>query len=291
MSTLPTNQGLQGDGLLEMGESSWEPHQPNQQSGHPNFDQESREGGSLYTNIQFGSDYPTQNPHTHRDVATISNLYGVQGPIAVQGPDVISHSIAPYLAKIPTPSRYDPASTPRTENAVFLPTGVLQPDGTLESLYCSPTTDELPPFEGFPNMNTNITRQSGNHPMPPTNMTPQPAEQLETAENEEECQETVALLYSGGGAWKCAICSKSFRRRRRAVLHVLNKHNNIRIPCKGLCGTADCDKSFAAQEGLDIHIRPVTVECSSCGKSMLKKNLHRHSKLHCPQGSTGMPGG
>ncbi|KAG8841430.1 hypothetical protein FRB91_005020 [Serendipita sp. 411] len=238
MSTLPTNQGLQGHGPLEMGESSWEPHQPHQQSGHPNFDQESCEGGSLYTNIQLGSDYRTRNPQTNRDVATISNLYGVQGPNAVQGPDVISHPIAPSLAKIPTSSRYDPASTPRTENAVFLPTGVLQPDGTLEFPYYSPTTDELPPFEGFPNMNTPITRQSGNHPMFPANMTPQTAEQLEKAENE-ECQETVALLYSGGGTWKCAICSKSFRRRRRAVLHILNKHNNIRIPCNGLCGTAD----------------------------------------------------
>ncbi|KAG8766975.1 hypothetical protein FRC16_007518, partial [Serendipita sp. 398] len=67
----------------------------------------------------------------------------------------------------------------------------------------------------------------------------QTTENLERAEEEEEEGVGVVLSYSGKGAWKCAICSKSFRRRRRAVLHVLNKHKNTRIRCNGACGIAD----------------------------------------------------
>ncbi|KAG9056114.1 hypothetical protein FS842_000294 [Serendipita sp. 407] len=225
---------------FETEESSWEPCQPYQRSDHPDFDQDSYEESGLYTDVQFGLGYQAENLETNRELQTIPNLY------ALQDPGVFAHPSVPYPTEVPTLSRYETPSTLHTDRALFFPTGAIQAYGMSEASYHSPITDEFPPFES-----------SMAHPILQT------TENLERAEDEEEEGVGVVLSYSGKGAWKCAICSKSFRRRRRAVLHVLNKHKNTRIRCNGACGIADCDRSFATQEGLDVHIRPVTVECSS----------------------------
>ncbi|KAG8770690.1 hypothetical protein FRC20_003771, partial [Serendipita sp. 405] len=256
MFTLQTHQESQEYKSLEMRESTWEPD------------------GSLYTDVQLGSNNQTESL-PNREASTISDLYRVH-------PDGFNHPVAGYPAEISTLTRYNSPSTLYIDPALGFPTRTLQADGELEPQYRSPITDEFPPFEGYPNMDSSSTRGSGNLSISPAHTILQTAEHPETAGNEEEGQEKVVLHYSGGGTWRCSICAKSFRRRQRAVLHVLNKHNNIRLQCNGKCGAAYCDRSFATQEGLDVHTRPVMVECKSCGKSMLKKNLRRHSKLHRP---------
>ncbi|KAG8813508.1 hypothetical protein FRC18_002435 [Serendipita sp. 400] len=230
MFTLQTHQESQEYKSLEMRESTWEPGQPHQQPGQPDSGQESREDGSLYTDVQLGSNHQTESL-PNREASTISDLYRVY-------PDVFNHPVAGYPAEISTLTRYNSLSTLYIDPALGFPTGTLQADGELEPQYRSPINDEFPPFEGYPNMNSPSTRGSGNLSISPAHTILQTAEHPETVGNEEEGQEEVVLRYSGGGTWRCSICAKSFRRRQRAVLHVLNKHNNIRLQCNGKCGAA-----------------------------------------------------
>lgn len=94
-------------------------------------------------------------------------------------------------------------------------------------------------------------------------------------------EESLPILRINHGAWKCALCGKELRRKQRAVMHYWNKHGDVRVSCRGRCGSAGCQKSFTSQEGLDKHLDPVLVECSSCGRILLKKNILRHKERHC----------
>ncbi|KAG9052840.1 hypothetical protein FS842_009168, partial [Serendipita sp. 407] len=261
MPKLPNHQESQEYTPFGTEGTWWEPRQLYQQPGHPEFDQESYEDG-LYMDVQFGLNYQAQSLHTNREPTTIPNLYDGQDP------GVLAHPIAVYPAEIPQTTRCDPPrSTLHGVSALLFPTGALQMHGTSDDAsYRSPIDyiDELPSLEGLTsNMYSSTTRGSADPPTTSAHVALHTAEHPETIGNEEEGEEMTELRYNGSGSWKCTICSKSFRRRRRAVLHVLNKHNNMRIPCGGSCGIVDCDKSFAAQEGLDAHIRPVMVECGS----------------------------
>ncbi|KAG8800154.1 hypothetical protein FRC16_003507 [Serendipita sp. 398] len=235
---LPTYQESQDYRTVVTGRTRWEPRLPYQQPDHPEFDQESY-GYGLRTDVQFGLDYQTQSLHTNREPPMIPNLYDGEG----QDPNVFAHSIALYHTDIPHLARYDPPrSTLCRDSTSFFLTGALQTNGTSDDAsYRSPIdyTNEAHPLESFDSVDTSTTRESAD----PTRMTVHPAlrtvENPETTGNEEGKGEMAALCYGGGGSWKCTICSKSFRRRRRAVLHVLNMHNYIRIPCDGLCGSVD----------------------------------------------------
>lgn len=92
------------------------------------------------------------------------------------------------------------------------------------------------------------------------------------------------------GAWKCVVCGAVLRRKHRAVVHFWNKHGGMRLSCIGRCGWIDCDRSFASQDGLDVHLNPVLVDCPSCGKSLLKKNIIRHRDRHCRLAENGFIG-
>ncbi|KAG8829771.1 hypothetical protein FRC17_006075 [Serendipita sp. 399] len=175
---------------------------------HPQFDQEDQENPGL------------------------SSVYGTQGP------DVFGLAMNPYTTEVPDMSHMYHLATPNTSGILSFPTGTVQPDQIMGIEYSSPTHDEDPPSNTISIRLDAIIDGSGDSSIPAGQAEPQPIDASKALSDEEGDQERIVLRYSGGGAWKCAICAKSFRRRRRAVLHVLNKHNNIRIECNGACGTA-----------------------------------------------------
>ncbi|KAG8810650.1 hypothetical protein FRC18_003950 [Serendipita sp. 400] len=233
MPKLPTHQESQEYTPFETEGTRWEPRQLYQQPGHPEFDQENYED-DLYTGVQFGLDYRTQSLHTNREPTTIPNLYDGQDP------GVLAHPIAAYPAETKQLTRYGPPhSTLHGVSALLFPTGALQMDGASDDAsYRSPIdyTDGFPSLELASNMDISTTRGSADPPTTSAHVALHSAEHSETIGNDEEGEEMTELRYNGAGSWKCTICLKSFRRRRRAILHVLNKHNSIRIPCNGSCG-------------------------------------------------------
>lgn len=46
----------------------------------------------------------------------------------------------------------------------------------------------------------------------------------------------LRIVSVSSGRWSCRSCQRVFRRRQRALLHFLNKHEGLRLPCNGVCG-------------------------------------------------------
>lgn len=66
---------------------------------------------------------------------------------------------------------------------------------------------------------------------PPPNLVPK--ERLRTVALPDVATQIINM---GFGEWKCNLCDKKHRRKQRAIVHVLNKHSNTRLPCGGVCG-------------------------------------------------------
>jgi len=137
---------------------------------------------------------------------------------------------------------------------------------------CSDTTPSIalaPPMASNPSSpSTNSISTSRNSPT---------SECFES----ETAIDPLPLLKLPYGAWKCMLCGQQLRRKQRAVVHYWSKHSDVRLNCSGRCGSVDCHKSFTSQDAIDLHLNPVLVDCSFCGRSLLKKNIKRHMVLHC----------
>ncbi|KAG8814225.1 hypothetical protein FRC17_001241 [Serendipita sp. 399] len=155
--------------------------------------------------------------------------YGLQTNRGILGSDTGYYHPAPYIPDFPATNHL----SLQTGSVVSFPTGRLP---TLERQYQAPITGVFAPSENF-SMRTDdgpIYDES----LPSAHPGPSNIENVDDTRGGGE-EERFVLRYGGSGAWKCALCSKTFRRRQRAILHVLNKHNNLRIECKGACGIPD----------------------------------------------------
>ncbi|KAG8822010.1 hypothetical protein FRC17_009687 [Serendipita sp. 399] len=189
----------------------------------------------LYTDAQFESDYGIRQLRTSRDAADAWSLYGPQEPTTIGQPATLYSLESPEL----TQSTSFPFPTLHISEYRDLAIGSTQADQQLEVQYQSPITSEYAPSENFPTRTSTRIRASRDESLPSTQAGTHTIENLKPEAAEGEDHERTILFYSGNGAWRCAICSKSFRRRKRAILHVLNKHNNMRVECKGACGSVD----------------------------------------------------
>lgn len=59
---------------------------------------------------------------------------------------------------------------------------------------------------------------------------------LQSVDIQDGVNVTTQITNMGCGEWECKLCGKRHRRKQRAIVHVLNKHGNSRIPCGGRCG-------------------------------------------------------